>query len=63
MIPPINPYPPTTPHNKPLKQRVGDIANTALNAFSLVYGTAFGALVTHCLEADAKMVKPRRWLA
>jgi hypothetical protein len=44
-------------------QRARQIGDTALNAFSLVYGTAFGTLVTHCLEADAKMLKGKRWWA
>jgi hypothetical protein len=39
------------------------IGDTALNAFSLVYGTAFGTFITHCLVEDAKRVKPKRWLA
>ncbi len=63
MIPPINPSPPTTPHSRPLVQRARQIGDTAFNAFTLVYGTAFGAFITHCFVEDAKMVKPRRWLA
>jgi hypothetical protein len=63
MIPPLNPYPPTTPHSKPLVQRARQIGDTALNAFALVYSTALGTFITHCLVEDAKMVKPKRWWA
>lgn len=63
MIPPINASPPTTPHSKPLRQRVGDVANTALNAYSVVAGTAFGTLIVYCLAKDAKMARGKRWWA
>ena len=63
MIPPIQPQPPSQPYNKPLRQRVGDVANTALNVFSVGFGLPFGAFIVHCMAEDAKMVKPRGWLA
>ena len=63
MIPPHNAPPPTTPHSRPLVQRARQIGETALNAYTLVAGTAFGAFITHCLVEDAKMVKAKRWWA
>lgn len=63
MIPPIQPPPPSMPHSKPLRQKVGDIANKALGVFSVAYGVPFGAFIIHCLAEDAKMAKKGRWLA
>ena len=62
MIPPIQPQPPSMPYTKRLKQRVGQVANTALNVFSVAYGVPFVAMIGHCLAEDAKMTKGR-WLA
>jgi hypothetical protein len=63
MIPPINPYPPTTPHSRPLLQRARQIGDKALNVYGVVAGSAFGLFIADVVSQDAKMVKAKRWLA